>query len=940
MEDYLIIRGAREHNLKNIDLDIPRGKLVVITGLSGSGKSSLAFDTIFAEGQRRYVESLSAYARQFISLMEKPDVDRIDGLSPAIAIQQRKASHNPRSTVATVTEIYDYLRLLYARVGTPHCWQCGDVIQRWTVAGITEAILSMPANHKIMILAPIVKGRKGEYKAIFEKLQKEGFIRVRVDKVVKSMEEKIYLDKNKKHDIELVVDRLTVDEKYRGRIAESVEISLSYGDGLVIIYDVDNESEHLFSEKMACPKCGISFPDLEPRMFSFNSPFGACPECSGLGVKMRIDPELVVDGEKTLYEGAILPWRDAVGGWYFAQLKSIANVHNIPLNKPWGELTEEQKSIILYGAADEIEVEYGSESGYTGLWRGEYEGVINNLERRYRNTDSVDVRMWIERFMVAEPCPACNGARLRPEARSVTVGGKKIHELVSMTAEDTLAFIKELPAKLTRTQAEIGRQAIKEITDRLQFLNDVGVGYLTLDRVTHTLSGGEAQRINLVTQIGSRLSGVLYVLDEPTIGLHPRDTERLLSTLKNLRDIGNTVLVVEHDRDTILTADFIIDLGPGAGVRGGRVVATGTPPEIKKVTESYTGQYLSGSLKIPVPKQRREGNGYVLTIEGARGHNLKKISVKFPLGKFICVTGVSGSGKSTLINETLYPALSRHYHRSHLKPLPYDRIIGLQYLDKVIAIDQSPIGRTPRSNPATYTGVFTPIRDLFASLPESRAKGYGAGRFSFNVKGGRCEACDGQGQIRLEMHFLPDVYIKCDSCKGTRYTRETLDIKYKGRNIAEVLSMTVAEALDFFENIPPIAKKLEVLSDVGLEYIQLGQPATTLSGGEAQRVKLAKELAHVATGNTLYILDEPTVGLHAYDVKILLEALDRLVDKGNTVLVIEHNLDVIAHSDWIIDLGPEGGDRGGEIIAEGTPEDITQNARSITGSILKVRLNN
>ncbi len=936
MGRFIEIEGAREHNLKNISLKIPRDKLVVITGLSGSGKSSLAFDTIYAEGQRRYVESLSAYARQFLSLMEKPDVDRIDGLSPAVAIQQRKSSHNPRSTVGTTTEIYDYLRLLFARVGRPHCWVCGKPIERWTVGGIVDEVMKMPKGHRIMVLAPLVRGRKGEYRSLFERLQREGFLRVRVDGAVKTMDTPIRLDKNKKHTIELVVDRLTVDEKYRNRLAESIETALSYGDGLVIVVDYETAEERVFSERMACPRCGVSIEELSPRMFSFNSPFGACPKCAGLGVEMKVDPELVVPNPKlSLIEGAIAPWKDPIGSWYFAQLKALSQKYGIPLHEPWEKLSDRQRNVILYGSDEEIEVHYRSADGrHSGVWRGYYEGVIPNLERRYRQTDSSSVRAWIEQFMVTSPCEACGGSRLRKEARFVKVAGKTLPEVVRMSIGEARKFFENILDHLSPTEQKIAAQIVKEIRHRLEFLCDVGVEYLTLDRVTHTLSGGEAQRIHLATQIGSRLVGVLYVLDEPTVGLHARDTERLLRTLEQLRDLGNTILVVEHDRDTICRADYVVDLGPGAGVRGGNIVAMGTPEEVAKVEKSLTGRYISGKFRIPIPKRRRQGNGKFLIIEGARGHNLKDITVRFPLGKFICITGVSGSGKSTLINETLYPILARHYHRAHLKPLPYRAVRGLQYLDKVVNIDQSPIGRTPRSNPATYTGVFTPIRELFASLPEARARGYKPGRFSFNVRGGRCEACQGDGMIKLEMHFLPDVYIRCDECKGKRYKRETLEIKFKGHSIADVLEMTVDEALVLFENIPPIVRKLQVLHDVGLGYIQLGQPAPTLSGGEAQRVKLAKELSHVATGNTLYILDEPTVGLHAYDVKMLLDVLDRLVDRGNTVIVIEHNLDVIAHADWIIDLGPEGGDQGGYIVAEGTPEQVAKNKRSITGRFL------
>ncbi|MCD6594127.1 excinuclease ABC subunit UvrA [bacterium] len=941
MENYIVVEGAREHNLKDISVKIPRNKLVVITGLSGSGKSSLAFDTIYAEGQRRYVESLSAYARQFLSLMEKPDVDRIDGLSPAIAIQQRKLSHNPRSTVATTTEIYDYIRLLFARVGTPHCWICGRLIERWTVQGIVDEILKMPKEHRIIVLAPIVRSRKGEHKVLFEKLQKEGFLRVRVNGSIKTMDEPIHLEKYKKHNIDLVVDRLTVDRKYSGRLAESVETALSYGNGLVTILDYDKDKEKNYSEKMACSICGTSLDELSPRMFSFNSPYGACPTCSGLGVQMKIDTELVIANPKlSLIDGAIAPWRDPIGTWYFAQLKALANKWGIPLHKSWNELSDRHKQLILYGADDEITVEYTSSNGrHSGKWQGKYEGVIPNLERRFRQTDSAGVRAWIERYMVAEKCPDCGGSRLRPEARSVTVAGKNIQEISVMSIETAHKFFSSIMKKFTPVQKEIASQIVKEIDVRLNFLDSVGVGYLTLDRITHTLSGGEAQRIHLATQIGSRLVGVLYVLDEPTIGLHPRDTGMLLNTLEQLRDIGNTVIIVEHDKNTIQNADYIVDIGPRAGVHGGKIMATGNPSEIAKVKQSYTGQYLAGKLKIPIPEKRRKGTGKSIILENASGHNLKNIDIEFPLGKFICITGVSGSGKSTLINETLYPILARYYHRAHLKSLPYSAIKGLQYLDKVISIDQSPIGRTPRSNPATYTGVFTPIRELFASIPESRARGYKPGRFSFNVKGGRCEACHGDGMIKLEMHFLPDIYIRCETCKGRRYNRETLEIKFKGHSIADILEMTVDEAFVLFENIPPIYKRLKVLCDVGLGYIQLGQPAPTLSGGEAQRIKLSKELAHTATGNTLYILDEPTVGLHAYDVKVLLEVLDKLLDKGNTIVIIEHNLDVIAHADWIIDLGPEGGEKGGNIIVQNIPEMVAKNKKSYTAQFLKKYLN-
>ena len=935
--EHIFIKGAREHNLKNIDLAIPRNKMVVITGLSGSGKSSLAFDTIYAEGQRRYVESLSAYARQFLSLMEKPDVDYIEGLSPAISIEQRSVSKNPRSTVGTVTEIYDYLRLLYARIGIPYCYKCGRKIERQTVQQMVDRILELPEGQKIQILAPIVRGRKGEYRDVFKKAQRDGFVRVRVDGDVRSLDEEIKLEKYRKHNIEIVVDRLVIGGDLRGRLTDSLETGLGLTNGMILV-DIIDKDEVLFSEHFACPDCGISYEELQPRMFSFNSPFGACPECDGLGSRMEIDPVLMAPNpDLSIWEGALASLSEGREGWFFRMVEKVADHYRFSLHTPWMNLTEKQKDYILYGSgSEEIRFTWTQGSGkFSGEYISTWEGLIPNLQRRYRQTTSIGIREWIEGFMGNFPCEYCRGERLRPESRSVKVGGMSITKLTHLSVRDALEFIESLA--LGEKETAISRQILKELTARLGFLMNVGLNYLTLDRTAGSLAGGEAQRIRLATQIGSQLVGVLYILDEPSIGLHLRDNKRLIGTLMKLRDLGNTVIVVEHDRETIESADEVVDLGPGAGVQGGYIVAQGTPDEVKS-SGSLTGKYLSLEEFIEVPSRRREGNGRTLTLEGAKGNNLKNLRVEFPLGKFIVVTGVSGSGKSSLVNETLYPALAQRLFRSKLKPLPYRFLYGTEYIDKVIDIDQSPIGRTPRSNPATYTGLFAPIRDLYALLPESKMRGYKPGRFSFNVKGGRCEACKGDGIIKIEMHFLPDVYVPCEACKGKRYNRETLEILFKGRSISDALDMTVAEALEFFHNIPVVKRKLKTLNEVGLGYIKLGQQATTLSGGEAQRVKLAAELSKVATGRTVYILDEPTTGLHFADIKMLLGVLSGLVDKGNTVIVIEHNLDVIKTADHIIDLGPEGGDEGGRIVANGVPEKVARSKKSYTGHFLKSEL--
>jgi excinuclease ABC subunit A len=1058
--DKIVIRGAREHNLKNIDLTIPRDKLVVITGLSGSGKSSLAFDTIFAEGQRRYVESLSAYARQFLDKMDKPDVDHIDGLSPAISIDQKGATHNPRSTVGTVTEIYDYLRLLYARVGHPHCPRCGREVSRQTVQQIVDAILQLPNGSRIMLLAPLVQGRKGEYKHIFEEMRRSGYVRVRVDGTIYDLSENIELDKQKKHSIEVVVDRLVirkagrrsalslltssqtdshpdvlpapstseqqalhrvaeeavpyalpsrspadqdgkegepgllraaapaeepavtlaeqdeVDAAFRQRLTDSLETTLKLGNGVALVSIVGGE-EVLFSERFACVYCGISLPEIEPRTFSFNSPHGACPACTGLGTQRELDAELLVTNpDLTIREGAIALWSKMVNGsqWESAKLEALAKRFQIDLDRPWRELSPEQQQLILYGTQEPLTIRYTPQHGQTRSYTVTFEGVIPTLERRYRQTESELIREEIESYMSTRLCPECRGARLKPEALAVTVGGRNIVQVTRLSVKQAQHFFLELDAgpapslgvqpltggynedgeprapdplapippneplvkvRLSERERLIARQILKEIRARLQFLVDVGLDYLTLDRTAMSLSGGEAQRIRLATQIGSGLMGVLYILDEPSIGLHQRDNHRLIQTLLRLRDLGNTVLVIEHDEDTMRAADYIIDIGPGAGEHGGQVVAAGTFDEVAAHPQSLTGAYLAGRRRIATPTQRRPGNGHFLTIVGARENNLKNITVRIPLGKLVAITGVSGSGKSSLMIDILYRKLAQALNRAHEKPGAHDHIEGIEYLDKVIDIDQSPIGRTPRSNPATYTNAFTGIRDLFAQVPEARLRGYQPGRFSFNVKGGRCEACKGEGIVRIEMNFLPDVYVPCEVCHGKRYNREALEIRYKGKNIAEVLDMTVEDAMHFFEHVPTVYSKLKTLYDVGLGYIRLGQPATTLSGGEAQRVKLATELSRRATGRTLYLLDEPTTGLHFADIERLLNVLQRLVDAGNTVLVIEHNLDVIKCADWIIDLGPEGGEAGGEVIAEGTPEEVALQERSYTGQFLK-----
>ena len=938
LKKRIFIKGAREHNLKNIDAAIPRDQLVVFTGVSGSGKSSLAFDTIYAEGQRRYVESLSTYARQFLGQMDKPDVDYIEGLSPAISIDQKAGSHNPRSTVGTVTEIYDYLRLLYARVGHPHCPHCQRPIQRQTVDQIVDSVLVLPERTRIKVLAPVVRGKKGAHQKLLADLFKNGFIRVMIDGLEYTADEEIELNKNQKHDIQAVVDRLVIKDSIRGRLAEAIELAFELAEGIVVIQVLEESGERdmVFSREFACPTCGFSLPEISPRMFSFNNPYGACPECDGLGIRKEIDPTLVLNKDKTLQEGAVIPWSNNLSGYYNLVMMTAAQREGVPVDRPVRELTPEQLRLGLYGnEGRRMAIRYTNTRGEDKVFRTSFEGVINNLYRRYQETSSPGVREEIERYMTESPCPGCAGTRLREEVRWVLLGGRSIAELASRPVVELHAFFEEL--ELSEREAFIARQVVKEIRQRLTFLVDVGLDYLTLERTTGTLSGGEAQRIRLATQVGSSLVGVLYVLDEPSVGLHPRDNARLLATLERLRDLGNTVIVVEHDEDTIWAADWILDVGPGAGRHGGQVVAAGTAQDIMRVEESLTGQYLSGRRRIEVPAKRRSGSGRWLVVKGAREHNLKNLDVGIPLGTFTCVTGVSGSGKSTLVQSILYRRLRQLIHGSRERAGEHDDIIGVEYIDKVINIDQSPIGRTPRSNPATYTGAFDGIREMFANTPESRMRGYKPGRFSFNVRGGRCEACSGDGINKIEMHFLPDVYVPCEVCKGQRYKRETLEIKYKGRSIADVLAMTVDEAVEFFENIPRVYRRLKVLQDVGLGYITLGQPAPTLSGGEAQRVKLATELSKRSTGKTLYILDEPTTGLHKEDIKHLLGVLNRLVDGGNTVVVIEHNLDVIKSADYIIDLGPEGGDRGGEIVVQGTPEAVAGSS-SYTGQFLQVVL--
>ena len=1012
--DKIVIRGARVHNLKNIDVEIPRNKLVVVTGLSGSGKSSLAFDTIYAEGQRRYVESLSAYARQFLGVADKPDVDYIEGLSPAISIDQKAGSRNPRSTVGTVTEIYDYLRLLFARIGRPHCPQCGRPVRQQTVSQMVDQVMAYPEGTRVQVLAPLVRGKKGEHQKLLSDVQHKGFVRVRVNGEIRELDEEITLDRNRKHDIEVVVDRLVVRPGLESRLADSLETALELGGGTVIILvqgdapasghpaeatspaktpaDARSEGtraqarpeagdrdawperldgaedtqpagpdwseetrpgdpegapeeagqtgetgeEHIFSQNFACPECGISLAEIEPRLFSFNSPFGACRECSGLGYRLEVDESLVVNPDLPVRAGALIPWTCSPQHYYPQLVQAVLEHYGCSWDTRFRDLPAEVQHALLYGMPERIRFRYRDSFGQVKSWYAAYEGVIPHLARRYRETESEEAREDIAEFMASRPCPACQGARLKPEALAVRVGEKNIHELTGLTIRDVGDFFKNL--KLTAREGQIARQVLKEIGNRLGFLVNVGLDYLTLDRAAGTLAGGEAQRIRLATQIGSGLVGVLYILDEPTIGLHPRDNTRLIKTLMDLRDLGNTLIVVEHDEEMMLSADEIIDIGPGAGVHGGEIVAQGTLEEIVKTPGSITGQYLGGKLEIPVPTARRHPDGRWLEVYGAQEFNLKEIDVAIPLGLFVCITGVSGSGKSTLLQEIIYKALAQELNGARAHPGAYREIRGLQHLDKVIEIDQSPIGRTPRSNPATYTGAFDGIRELFTLTPDARMRGYRPGRFSFNVRGGRCEACRGDGIIKIEMHFLPDVYVPCDECKGSRYNRETLEVRYKGKSIADVLDMTVSEAVEFFQHIPKVSRKLETLNDVGLGYIKLGQPATTLSGGEAQRVKLATELSRRSNGRTLYILDEPTTGLHKDDIKRLLQILDRLVEAGNTVVVIEHNLDVVKTADYIIDLGPEGGDLGGYLVASGTPEEIADHPTSYTGQYLRLVL--
>lgn len=932
--EHIVIKGARAHNLKNIDVTIPRDKFVVLTGLSGSGKSSLAFDTIYAEGQRRYVESLSAYARQFLGQMEKPDVDSIDGLSPAISIDQKTTSRNPRSTVGTVTEIYDYMRLLFARIGHPHCPEHGVEISSQTVEQMVDRIMEYPERTKLQLLAPVISGRKGEHKTVFADIQKQGFVRVRVDGELREVSETIELEKNKKHNIEVVVDRIVVKEGVESRLADSIETALNLSDGKLIV-DIIDQEELVFSSKLACPVCGFSIDELSPRMFSFNSPFGACPDCDGLGQKMIVDPELLVPNkEKSIDEGAFEAWAGSTSNYYPQFLQAVCDHYGIPTDIPVSQFEPDQMNKLMFGTGGEkVRFKYENDFGHKKEAMVAFEGIVHNLERRYRETASEGIREFIEGFMSAKPCGTCKGDRLRKESLAVTVGEKNMAYVTSLSIGDAQEFFVNL--ELSAKDMMIAHLILKEINARLGFLVNVGLNYLTMSRAAGTLSGGEAQRIRLATQIGSSLMGVLYILDEPSIGLHQRDNDRLIQTLEHMRDLGNTLIVVEHDEDTMLAADHIIDIGPGAGIHGGMVIAEGTPEEIMADDQSITGQYLSGRKFIPIPLERRKGDGRWLEIRGAKENNLRNINAKFPLGVFTAVTGVSGSGKSTLVNEILYKSLARDLNRAKVRPGAYREMKGLEHVDKVIDIDQSPIGRTPRSNPATYTGVFDDIRDLFSTTNEAKIRGYKKGRFSFNVKGGRCEACRGDGIIKIEMHFLPDVYVPCEVCKGKRYNRETLEVKYKGKNIADVLEMTIEDALEFFQNVPRIQRKIQTLFDVGLGYMKLGQPATTLSGGEAQRVKLAAELYRRSTGKTLYILDEPTTGLHMADIDRLLEVLHRLVESGESVLVIEHNLDVIKTADYILDLGPEGGNGGGLIVAQGTPEQVVKVEGSYTGHYLK-----
>lgn len=932
MKDQLIVKGARQHNLKNIDISLPRDSFNVITGLSGSGKSSLAFDTIYAEGQRRYVESLSAYARQFLGQMDKPDVDYIEGLSPAISIDQKTTSRNPRSTVGTVTEIYDYLRLLFARVGHAHCPQCGKPISQQTIQQMTDDVMTFPEGSKILIIAPMIRGKKGEHKSVFEQLRKEGFSRVRVDGVVRTLDEDIDLQKTKKHDIDVVVDRLVVKEGIESRLTDSMETAAKWGEGLVLVVEVDGP-EHMYSQHFACPDCHISLPKIEPRMFSFNSPFGACPACAGIGSTMEVDEDMVIpDGSISFANGAVVALSNNPNAWFMRQLEGLLRQNGYSLNNSFDELPKKLQEEIMHGSREKVSFDYENMRGEVKTFHTEYEGILPMVKRRHSEASTDAMREEFEKFMSIKPCTTCHGARLKPEVLAITVGGKNIEEVTDMTIKEAAQFFSSL--RLSQRDLVIGEQILKEIKARLGFLNNVGLDYLTMSRAAGTLSGGEAQRIRLATQIGSGLVGVLYILDEPSIGLHQRDNDRLIETLKGLRDLGNTLLVVEHDEDTMRAADFLVDIGPGAGEHGGQVIAAGPVPEVMANPKSITGQYLAGKKFIALPEKRRKPGKAAIEVRGAKENNLQNINVKFPIGLFNVVTGVSGSGKSTLINEILYKGLSNKLYRTYHRVGKHKEIRGMDYVDKVINIDQSPIGRTPRSNPATYTGVFDAIRELYSQTPEAKMRGYKQGRFSFNVKGGRCEACRGDGIIKIEMHFLPDVYVPCEICKGARYNRETLEVKYKGKSIADVLDMTVDDAVDFFAAIPKIHRKMITLQEVGLGYIRLGQPATTLSGGEAQRVKLATELARRSTGKTMYILDEPTTGLHAEDIRKLLLVLQKLVDAGDTVVVIEHNLDVIKTADYIIDLGPEGGSGGGTVIAKGTPEDVAKVKESYTGQFL------